>query len=1128
MDIPTTIDVELVTLMAPSSSDTGTLLPPSITNVGPGSTYYVEIWAQQTAGSEGIQGGAIDVRFSPDTQAAFQTLYHGGIYTVLTTGSFVAPDLIDDLGGATFSGGVGVAPEWARLGYIEMHAAGEDEITYTLEAAGFQFSLSGVGNVPWSDVDLDSLSLNADPTPPTVDSFSPSDDATGVAVGANLVIDFSENVQKGTGNIVIRKSSDDSVVETIAVSSSQVTISSDMATIDPSSDLAEGTGYYVQVDSGALEDLAGNDYGGITDKTTWNFSTGTMPLQIVSGAPDARRIRPGQQFGFDVEYHTSDGDNTLLGLGLRMHYNSSVLTFNGFVDVLPTGLFEIQQQPMPDTEDYDGDPDTDKYLLTAWVDVDGNWPNETLPVQLFTPSFTLASATPLGISTTVRFSASSTAPSRLFSSEPVEVTAVSINLDVDGDGSVSDETDGKLIMKYMFGFRDSSIILPEIVQLLDGAVSSVPNPLNPDGSSAKVADALSDGVLIRRYLQGGLWKGPDLIKDVLTPPPTWEEIWDFLDSFNPMNPATGQGLVAAMDDSAESFNSRTETVAGAQAIEAAGPFLPGYVQPLIAEVEEESDTLIADFASTAVGQQELYPDEVPPVNPGSQVAVHVNYTTDPEDATLTGLGVRVHYNSSLLEQFDGFSGVLPTGFFEEDDQDWGGLLDSEDYDDDPDTDRYVLISWADLDGNWPGQLGIPLFTANWKSSTDAKDSTWVNFTSSSTAADWDFYAESAKIAFLPKNGSLSGYVYIDANGNGKYDYIDANDNGQYDPGEVSYEGLPGVIVKLDGPEPRTTTTDDSGYYEFTGLPGGTYAIEETHPAACLDGNDYAGTIGGKTAGEAHNPGDLIDQIELPADEHGTDYIFIEAAVRPECIPNRILATSTQPVGSPRWYEVIREMIVREQASGTSPTAATPTDTVYTLTVQNPREQLSSEPQHAAQAMDAVDTVESVSIAVPTAAAATDARTTINVTDLEPIVTEAIAEWREAGAPPQAVDAMKDVPFSVTDLAASYLGWSENGQVVIDLDAADHGWFVDPTPEIDEEFEPSEAEGQLRTLDPQVVDRMDLLTVVAHELGHIAGLKDLDFSDGLMSDTLSKGIRRKPGLEEIDALFALYEDPDWRR
>lgn len=108
---------------------------------------------------------------------------------------------------------------------------------------------------------------------PTVDSFVPADDALGVAADANLVINFSENIQKGTGDIVIKKTFDDSVVETIDVTSGLVVVSSAQVTINPTDNLSVGEGYYVLIDSGAFEDLRENDYTGIVDITTWSFRT---------------------------------------------------------------------------------------------------------------------------------------------------------------------------------------------------------------------------------------------------------------------------------------------------------------------------------------------------------------------------------------------------------------------------------------------------------------------------------------------------------------------------------------------------------------------------------------------------------------------------------------------------------------------------------------------------------------------------------------------------------------------------------------------------------------------------------------------------------------------------------------
>mgnify|MGYP001061094962 CR=1 FL=1 len=58
------------------------------------------------------------------------------------------------------------------------------------------------------------------------------------------------------------------------------------------------------------------------------------------------------------------------------------------------------------------------------------------------------------------------------------------------------------------------------------------------------------------------------------------------------------------------------------------------------------------------------------------------------------------------------------------------------------------------------------------------------------------------------------------------------------------------------------------------------------------------------------------------------------------------------------------------------------------------------------------------------------------------------------------------------------------------------------------------------IEPRAVDRSDLMTVVLHELGHIAGLDDLDASLGdLMSRELSAGVRRSVSNASVDLIMA---------
>ncbi len=117
------------------------------------------------------------------------------------------------------------------------------------------------------------FTTESDTVAPTVSAYSPADNGTSVDVTTNLVLTFSEAIQKGTGNITIKRASDDTTFETIDVTSSAVTVSSTTLTINPYSDFNYSTSYYVQIDVTAIDDMAGNSYAGISDTTTWNFTT---------------------------------------------------------------------------------------------------------------------------------------------------------------------------------------------------------------------------------------------------------------------------------------------------------------------------------------------------------------------------------------------------------------------------------------------------------------------------------------------------------------------------------------------------------------------------------------------------------------------------------------------------------------------------------------------------------------------------------------------------------------------------------------------------------------------------------------------------------------------------------------
>ena len=86
--------------------------------------------------------------------------------------------------------------------------------------------------------DTTTLSFTAaDSAGPAIASSSPADNATGVAVDANIILTFDENVVVGSGNITLKKSSDNSTVQAMPVGGSNVSASGAVVTINPSANL---------------------------------------------------------------------------------------------------------------------------------------------------------------------------------------------------------------------------------------------------------------------------------------------------------------------------------------------------------------------------------------------------------------------------------------------------------------------------------------------------------------------------------------------------------------------------------------------------------------------------------------------------------------------------------------------------------------------------------------------------------------------------------------------------------------------------------------------------------------------------------------------------------------------------
>jgi hypothetical protein len=110
-----------------------------------------------------------------------------------------------------------------------------------------------------------------DNSAPLVRIITPSDDAKRVVIDTNFTIEFNEAIKRGTGNVYL-KNADGTLISTYDVLTSvNLSFVGAVLTINPNQDLLPDTSYQIEIESGAVTDLVGNSFEGLTG---YNFTTG--------------------------------------------------------------------------------------------------------------------------------------------------------------------------------------------------------------------------------------------------------------------------------------------------------------------------------------------------------------------------------------------------------------------------------------------------------------------------------------------------------------------------------------------------------------------------------------------------------------------------------------------------------------------------------------------------------------------------------------------------------------------------------------------------------------------------------------------------------------------------------------
>ncbi|MCC6474863.1 MAG: LEPR-XLL domain-containing protein, partial [Burkholderiales bacterium] len=124
----------------------------------------------------------------------------------------------------------------------------------------------------------------------------------------------------------------------------------------------------------------------------------------------------------------------------------------------------------------------------------------------------------------------------------------------------------------------------------------------------------------------------------------------------------------------------------------------------------------------------------------------------------------------------------------------------------------------------------------------------------------------------------------------------------------------------------------------------------------------------------------------------------------------------------------------------------------------------------------------------------------------PILERAVRLWIASGLVENAAERLAGLTLDITDLSGAQVGVAAARQISLDSTAAGRGWFVDATPEDASEFAQTAAPYRVAAIPGgPAYGRMDLLTVLLHEVGHVLGLGN-DSGRAIMAKSLSEGER----------------------
>jgi hypothetical protein len=497
----------------------------------------------------------------------------------------------------------------------------------------------------------------------------------------NFSVAVTDGIQSSSLEVSLPVINVDEVSPTITSEAEVVIVAADetdpviyTAVADDSSDISGGVTFsledtteYASADSGSAESTI----------SIPSVEASTQHVYVSSST----KSEDGTQETVVVSYNA---DANVTGLGIRVHYDSTVLTLSEITDVLTGAASGAQFVISPalagvddDTENFDGNADTDKVFVASWASFVGpSWPGTT-PTDLFTMTYDIADGA-TG-SSAISFSQTSGMAGYAFDGQTHEVAVsgeaapIESQLSIDsatGEVTLSGTLDPAVQSDYSF-----------TVTATDTAGNSSDLDVVVDAEQPMV-----DAAMV-------------FVVDGETPPA-------------PMYQATAN-------------------------IEGASYTITDLTQYPDSGSAESTVSIPSVEAST----QHVYVSSSTKSEDGTQETVVVSYNAD---ANVTGLGINVYFDSSTLTLAE-ISDLLATNLLIAPSVS-AVQNDSANADGNADTDKYVTMSWVSFVGaSWPGTAPADLLTMTFDIAEDATGSSAITFTSTSTSAGYAFDGQAHEI-----------------------------------------------------------------------------------------------------------------------------------------------------------------------------------------------------------------------------------------------------------------------------------------------------------------------------------------------------------------------------------------------